>query len=262
MPLSLNDYVNSVLATYVDKREQTYSFLIYGNSGVGKTYSLKTAPRPVLLHSFDPGGWKTLREEVEAGDIIVDSRFESGPNPFALWEKVFFDLVQGKVFEHFATYAIDSGTFWANAMLEALAAYEGAKTIQLQHYKEQQRRIGTIIKTITGLPCHFVLTGHVESERDETDGKIKNSIMVSGKAKVLLPMNFDEVYCLHSDFKDKKEYHYFQVKTDGKFTARSRILKNIEGAFLDDASFETVFKKGNVPFVNKPKIKPEGGAKA
>jgi hypothetical protein len=260
MPLDLETYVQDALDRYVSKEDQYHSFLLYGNSGAGKTYAIGTAPKPILLHSFDPGGWKTLNSLVESRDVIVDDRFEKVDDPFGLWDRTFFELLKGRVFESFATYAIDSGTIWANEMLETLARREGAKTIQLQHYKEQQRKLAIMIKTFASLPCNFILTGHIESERDETDGRIKNGLMIAGKAKTLVPMYFDEMYCVHATFENKKEKHFFQVRPDLKYTARSRMFRNLPSPYLDDASFKTVFRVAGIPFKDKEKLvtKKEG----
>jgi ABC-type phosphate transport system ATPase subunit len=47
---------------YADEaeRQQTLNALICGDSGSGKTSLLRTCRRPILVHSFDPGGNKGL----------------------------------------------------------------------------------------------------------------------------------------------------------------------------------------------------------
>lgn len=258
MPLDLTQYIDQLITQYKPKDQQYLAFLIYGNSGVGKTYSIKTAPRPVLFHSFDPGGWKTLRQEVESHDVLVDSRFESAEDPYTLWDTTFHNLLHGKVFEAFGTYVIDSGTLWAEAILGAMVKRTGAKNPEQRHYRDQQSKIAELFRLFAALPCHFIMTGHIAVDRDETDGKMRNTLMVPGQAKVKLPIRFDEVYCLHADMVGGKVTRYFQIANNGRYEARSRVISLGDIPVLEDASFKTVFKVAGLPFVDKPRLEIGG----
>ena len=59
-----------------DKAQEKLNALVLGTYGSGKTTLAATCPSPVLIHSFDPGGTKGLKAEIEAGKIFVDTRFE------------------------------------------------------------------------------------------------------------------------------------------------------------------------------------------
>ena len=106
------------------KHSHTTNFLIYGGVGSGKTYSLRTARAPVLVHSFDPGGSSVLEKEIKNGRIIVDTRFEienpANPSAFRLWDAEFHRLLRIGFFEHLGTYAIDSITTWGQAALNEI----------------------------------------------------------------------------------------------------------------------------------------------
>ena len=49
--------------------QQKRNFLLLGDSGSGKTQCASTAPRPIHIFSFDPGGTKTqaVQEGIKAG---------------------------------------------------------------------------------------------------------------------------------------------------------------------------------------------------
>jgi hypothetical protein len=58
----------------------------------------------------------------------------------------------------------------------------------------QNNLAGFINKLCADLDCHFVLTGHIEREKDEVDGSIKLMASTLGqKLAPKLPRYFDEV---------------------------------------------------------------------
>ena len=48
-----------------DPRTHSYNAIVYGDLGTGKTMSLRTARRPLWVHSFDPGGTEVLRGNIK-----------------------------------------------------------------------------------------------------------------------------------------------------------------------------------------------------
>ena len=110
--------------TAEDLSQGTFSALLVGPKGSGKTRLLGTARGPVLVHSFDPGGSKTLLPEIEAGHVIVDSRFEH-PDPdgigrWARWEEEFHFLRQNGTFEQIGTYCVDSLSLMTDSIIRAV----------------------------------------------------------------------------------------------------------------------------------------------
>jgi hypothetical protein len=85
----------------IKHKNKSFNALIYGSMGSGKTNITRTCRGPVLIHSFDPGGTKTVRDEIEKGKIYADTRFEIEdpfkPTAFVLWDKTYHRLIAGRV---------------------------------------------------------------------------------------------------------------------------------------------------------------------
>ena len=178
------------------------NILLCGEVGVGKTVALATAPPPVLVDSFDPGGLQSISKEIAEGIVIPDTRYESEdprhPTAYKLWEQTFNDRLQRGVFEHVGTYAIDSQTNWSEALLHAILQKDGkAGSIPTQQeYLRQIVALKSILRSVVTLPCNVVLVAHLETIKDELTGAIESLPMVVGKMKTILPSFFDEVWTL------------------------------------------------------------------
>src|SRR5215510_16185594 len=87
------------------ENKQTVSVLLTGDTGSGKTFLASTAPFPVLMDSFDPGGTLSVRDEVKKGNIVAYDEFENedpfNPKVFVEWERTFTERLRDKYFENF-----------------------------------------------------------------------------------------------------------------------------------------------------------------
>jgi hypothetical protein len=112
-----------------DLEEHGFNLLLLGEYGTGKTYNLRTCPKPVWIDMFDPDGGLSLRDVVgkeksmESG-IFVDTRWSydtiKKPKLFYHWtqemkKRFRVDSETGKNwFDHIGTYVIDSSTSWTD----------------------------------------------------------------------------------------------------------------------------------------------------
>ena len=69
--------------------KDTFNAIIYGYMGTGKTQVIGTARKPVLIHSFDPGGEKVLVDKIKKGQVMVNSEFQheddKKPTSYRAW---------------------------------------------------------------------------------------------------------------------------------------------------------------------------------
>lgn len=227
-------------------RKRGFNALIYGDFGTGKTYMLHTAPKPVFVHSFDPGGSVTLRKWIDKGEVIVDSSFESDEtdnpkepqNAYVRWEKEFNRLREMNFFDNVGTYCIDSLTTMGESLMRGIMERATSKKSgkrspyhkeiptfipEIQDYNVQQLTMRDYLNVCCGLPCNFICTGHIDKKQDQVTGGFISTVMVSGKAAQKIPLLFDEVYIADYKSLSSGPEYFLRMSPEGMYKARSRL---------------------------------------
>lgn len=179
------------------------NFLFLGVAGVGKTHLMKTAQFPLLLDSFDVGGYRTLQEEIDKGLVIVRTWDADDPNTFPKWQAQLEADQRNGVHKMINTYSLDSLSSWLRAMVTYLVEKEGRSqkhsglesSLQLNDYGVILRSTMKIIGNICQFPCHFMLTAHtkvIENEENKVAQVVLNGI--GRQLEADLPTLFDELY--------------------------------------------------------------------
>lgn len=213
-----------------------FNALVYGAFGTGKTRLLKTARLPVLIDSFDPGGTITLKEEIEQGIILADTRWErdNPKNPTAAreWEKEYERRKKDGIFEQLGTYCIDSITTFNDSFINHFlkAAGRPAGFLFQQDYNQVMASISAALKDILALPCDVILIAHDDVDKDEATGRMfvgPNFIGKSSRGKY--PVWFDEIYCAIAKDSPKGTEYSLLTQSTGMYRARTRLGR--EGRF-------------------------------
>lgn len=243
----MKEVFEEVQQRFQSKRE-SFNALLMGDAGTGKTYSLRTAKKPVLIHSFDPGGHVSLREVIghEQG-IFVDNRFQQedpvNPTAYRLWEDEFHKLRQQNFFDHVGTYVIDSITTWSEALMNEILKQNGRKgrlgkgkfyhgkgsninVPELRDYMVQMRTIGQELGICCALNCDFIAIAHIETTKDEVTGRVETGPMVTGKLSQRLPLLFDEIYVALAEGSGDSTKYQWLTAPDGRYMARSRLASS------------------------------------
>lgn len=265
--LNIRVHFAEIQARYEESaQKKKANFLIYSKPGGGKTRLIGTAPGPVLVHSFDPGGTRTLATMISQGTIkaenfILDTRFEKEdnkkPTVYKAWEKEVNELLEDKAFAQLGTYVIDSGTGWLVAMMNEIIKQDPKNNTvnpQIQNYGMQQTFVQGIMGKLTSIPCNFVLTGHIDTFIDATDGRVHTSLLAAGKLKTKLPLWFDEFWVI--DVKKTARGIDRQILTSitGKHEARTRI--GAEGVFTEyiKPDIREALKVAGYPYKDKESL--------
>ena len=262
MSLDIKAEIAQIREAYkTNKTSNHFNAIVYGDIGTGKTNLLRTARKPVLLHSFDPGGSKTIRDCIDKGEVVADTQFEKedakSPTAYKSWEKEFDRLRHSDFFEHIGTYVIDSATTWSDAMMNEILRKGGRTgTIpQIQDYLVQQNTIRDTMKAFTMLPCDCILTGHISTDKDEMSGRMVSSIMIAGKASVKMPLLFDEIYVSVSKQTAKGVEYSLITRNDGIYKARTRLGKGDTFETFEKQDIKHLLNKAGLDSEDKPLIK-------
>jgi len=191
--------------------------LLYGESGIGKTTILATAPDPLIL-SIE-GGLLTLADK----DIpVIEIKSVDDINEVYEW------LSKSKEADKYRTICIDS----LSEMAEVILVEEMSATPNGQRaYGQMADKMAVSIRGFRDLPKHTVFTAKVRKIVDEATGSIRFFASVPGQQLLNnLPYFFDEVFRM--DFgktkrtKDRPSVTYRYIDTVGN---RQFICKDRSG---------------------------------
>lgn len=203
---------DKIRSQYEEKR-QSSNFFIYGFPGSGKTFSLRTARKPILLYQFDPNGALGLQDMVDSGDLIIADFSEnfSDPNNFARWEQTFMEHDRKGLFDFVGTAVIDSLTFWTESMQARIMAKNGRAfkpgAVEFYHGPKsnasmlEDRDYGIGLKTtanyigaFAGVSCDSIVLAHAK-EYTNRQSQITTIVpLLAGQLQTIVPSLFDEVY--------------------------------------------------------------------
>jgi len=242
-----------------DAKQKSFNALILGELGSGKTFILRTARKPVHIDSFDHGGTKCLQEYIDKGEIVVDTRFESEdrlePSMYQLWKTEFERRRTMGYFDNIGTYAIDSSTSWAEAIMNRIlqkAGIAGQAPRFTKDYTPQKTEIFNMLSRCLDLSCDFILTGHLEQYEDAVDKTIRYRFMVTGKGTIIIPTKFDEIYVLVPKETSEDVNYRLLTKNTGTYTARSRLSKGGLLKTYEKPDIKEILRKAGMSTEDKP----------
>ena len=243
-----------------DPQQNTFNLLLTGDVGAGKTHLLKTARKPVFIDSFDPGGTKTVRQEIARGEIIADTRWEdenaSNPTVFVDWVDEFNRRLKNGFFDRFATYAIDSFTQWQQALMNYIlneAGIAGKVPRWGKDYQPHKVKTRNFIARVLSLPCDVILPAHLKADKDEVSGRVSYKLQTTGDNKTKVPLMFDEIWVVLSEQdKEKNTQTYIQTRASGRYQARSRLASNGKIPDICPANIKEILSAAGLPTKDMP----------
>ncbi len=242
-----------------DLAQKTFNLLLMGRVGVGKTRLVTTARKPVLIHSFDPGGTTHLRKWKEDGSIIVDSRFEiddrEHPTAYDLWDTEFLELRQKGFFNNIGTYVIDGLTMLLNAAKNRLVEQRGpvkceGGVIDPTGWQILQGTISDIIKLATNLPCDFIMMSHIIKGIDPANGLPVRSLAAPPKMQVLIPLLFGERWQLRISETSKGIDRYIHTQISEYDCSSTRMGEGVFNA-KEPPDIKKLLEKAGYPTKDK-----------
>ena len=249
--------LNGLRKTY-NEQPKVFSAILFGPKGVGKTTSLRTAVKPVLLFSFDPQGPLVLQNEIDKGEVIVvpfEKENPDKPEVFRNFEKEYQRLEKLGIFDAIGTIAIDSITTLSGAIMLQVLKDAGrlAKYPQQNDYPMMMSTLRKTVLKILGAPCHTIFIGHVDQMKDDISGIIQHVPDMVGKLKVQIPLLFSEMYFVESDSDDKGNWQTrFYTRSTKRVSASSRLAAAGTLDAIEPADFKKLLKKAGWSCDDKP----------
>lgn len=234
---------------------KTGHFLIYGDSGAGKSTSAATFPTPQLVFSWDPYG---KEQPYKKRWLAEGGRIEVGTTPDGIEVEYVLDA-QGTLqvqIEHFidadprkpsvysaflkrmdqfgkdelqewknGTVIVDSVTFmelaarkWAQYQLNA-----NSKEPR-QWYASSTEMLEEMLMIRFGrLVMNVVVVAHIDEDKDEINGEIIRNPSMPGRMRKRSPAGYSEVYRQYVVRDDKgRRVHLWQTRNDGRWNCSTQ----------------------------------------
>lgn len=213
---------------------------VMGEPGTGKTVGACTFPGPIKLYDFDQkasSAYSYLKkhnpEKLDQIDVINCGAVDSVGSGYSAMDKDLEPIIKeykktGKL--PFETLIVDSSTIMAQEMLNWLVQFEtgikrnrdvkSRKVAGLQDYMIFAPTFAEFLMLLLGLPCHFIMTGHIQITQDELTKEIHRSASIPGKVGKTIGVYFPEVYVTKVNSKGQ---YVAQTKADYKYPCRTQI---------------------------------------
>jgi hypothetical protein len=206
---------------------------LYGESGVGKTFFLSTAPKPLFVLDVDEG-IRTIR-----GVPGVTSESFSIPKDrtdISVIQRLIERVNELNVKCPYATVALDSSTYLATLIQNriitiadrwsAVSPTSKDSAMRVQDWQSLAYDMQEIFDGLLSLPANVIVTGHNRISIDKDTKSVLYLVMShSGQSfPQSAPGRFDEIYRLFVKPKRKGDnVRLIQTQSDGKWLAKSRI---------------------------------------
>ena len=213
--------------------DQPVKVQIYGETGTGKTFSLKTLPAVALpaalfdidlgssaLHeNFEPGKMRIFRPQRTSGDM-------GGRTEPLAYKEIAEELNKLNKEGTVKTIVIDSMTMLYSAILDHVVYKGKTKNIEsaptLQEYGIAMRLTLKMIEALISMNVNVILICHESAIENEISGIIKGVPALTGKLGSIVPRYFDEIYHSKTEGSGTSLKYVWDTAPKGLYIARSR----------------------------------------
>lgn len=227
-----------IITTKQKNSSEAIKFLIFGESGAGKTYLASTLKEKTLIISAESGLLSLKDFEIDAWDITRNEKGEIIPKEkrFLELKKVYKWLISEK--RDYKNVYLDSLTEMAECLVEFLKAKYPEKKDALLFWGEYATEMRNLIKDFRDLDQYnVVFTCLDKRESEEEGGGVKIRPQLSGQIARLINQYFDQVFYLFIDKEDKRK---LLTKTTSQITAKDRSGKLDK---IEEPNLEKIIQK-------------------
>lgn len=222
-------------------------FLLLGDTGSGKTSQILTLPGRKFCYLFDSNAILSLQGyDVEYEEFLPDklnlsvkslstkvvsdrtTNFTS--DLYVQWEKDFQDKLKAGFFDDFDVIAMDSATTFLDLIMDRVLTINGRSGSwpQQDDYGPQMLVFQNVCRQLTALGKVVVMTGHLETKKDELVGRIFRTPMMTGRLKTKIPLLFSDIFVCEVENDGRgKITHKIQTAPDRITTAIRTTFKGL-----------------------------------
>lgn len=197
-----------------DYHQQGISFLIYAQSGAGKTFLCSTLPKPLIL-SAESGLLSLVQFDLPYIQInTIDDLY-----------KAYEWLTTSPEADQFESVALDSISEIAEVILadEKKRMVNGKLVDPRQAYGALIDQMGDLIRAFRDLPKNVYFSAKLEKQTDEMGRILHSPSMPGNKTAQSLPYFFDEVFALRMEKgEDGKPARALMTVGEGLWLAKDR----------------------------------------
>lgn len=224
-------------------------FLIYGDSGSGKSTSAATWPKPMLVFMWDPHGKDIpYLKRGQPGPRLVDAygtpyqevlSTKSGETIIRIEHYIDLDPLKPQAYARFLRRLSDGGEFpeWRTVVLDSvtfmeLMARKYAQYTLMPNSKEPRQWFASSTDTLEevlmvrfgALPQNVVVLAHIDEDKDELNGVYLRNPMAPGRLRKRSPAGYSEVYraYVRRDTNGEREY-LWQTRSDNMYSATTQL---------------------------------------
>lgn len=230
----------------------TKRFLLLGDTGSGKTSQILTIPGKKFCYLFDSNAILSLQGyDVDYEEFLPDklnlsvkslTKGKGDQNTnlandiYVQWEKDFQNKLKVGFFDDYDVIAMDSATTFLDLIMDRVLTINGRSGSwpQQDDYGPQMLVFQNVCRQLTALGKIIVMTGHLETKKDELVGRIFRTPMLTGRLKTKIPLLFSDIFVCEAENDGRgKISHKIQ-------TAPDRITTTIRTTFKGLSAFEDV----------------------
>lgn len=197
---------------------ESTTFLVFGNTGAGKTTLFRTLPGKKFAYLFDPNAMQSLYgdPDIDYIEFFPDilpmavrslSKEQSkkdkdlkirGSDLYTEWEKDFETRLETGFFQAqgYRWISFDSLTTFSQMVMDRVLTLNGrsGEWPQQDDYGPQMNAIMQVFRTATAQGLGLYVTGHMNLIQDETSKRIFQQPMVTGQLRIKLPLLFSQIF--------------------------------------------------------------------
>lgn len=207
------------------------AFLLMGNAGAGKTTQLLTLPGKKYAYLFDPRAINSLKgydieydaflaDDLQLGAVSLSKGRSDPKNPkkkpgdlYNRWEKDFEKKQSEGFFDQFDAIMFDSFTTFSDMVMDRILEINGraGQFPQQDDWGGQMQTISNVIRTFVAMDKVLLCTAHEELKQDEGTKRMQNTILLTGRLRIKLPLLFSEL--LHMECASTPTDIKYQIQT-------------------------------------------------